>query len=81
MKFALEAFDSQFAGQRVRYFTDNQNVARIFQVGGIVKELHDIALGIFLLTSQRRIHLEVNWLLREKNSQADFVSKIINFDD
>lgn len=47
----------------------------------MVKELHDIALDIFLFTSQRRIHLDVNWLPRAQNSQADFVSKIIDFDD
>lgn len=81
IKFALEAFNSQLAGQRVRCFTDNQNVVRIVRVGSMVKELHDIALDIFLFTSQRRIHLDVNWLPRAQNSQADFVSKIIDFDD
>lgn len=81
IKFALNAFDSLLVGQRVRCFTDNQNVVRIVQVGSMVKELHDIALDVFLLTSQRNIQLDVNWLPREQNSQADFVSKIIDFDD
>lgn len=81
IKFALNAFDSQLVGQRVRCFTDNQNVVRVVQVGSMVKELHDIALDVFLLTSQRNIQLDVNWLPREQNSQADFVRKIINFDD
>ena len=81
IKFALDAFDSQLADQRVRCFTDNQKVVRIVQVGSMVKELHDIALDVFLLTSQRHIHLDLNWLPREQNSQADFVSKMIDFDD
>ena len=47
----------------------------------MVKELHDIALDVFLLTSQPNIQLDVNWLPQEQNSQADFVSKIIDFND
>ena len=43
--------------------------------------LDDIALDVFLLTPQRNIQLDVNWLPREHNSQADFVSKIIDFDN
>jgi len=35
--------------------------------------LHDIALDVFLLTSQRNIQLDVNWLPREHNSEADIV--------
>ena len=47
----------------------------------MVKELQDIALNIFLFTSQRQIHLNVSWLPRDQNSQADFLSKIVDFDD
>ena len=72
---------SQLVGQRVRCFTDNQNVVRIVQVGSMVKELHDIALDVFLLTSKRNIQLDVIWLPRKQNSQADFASKIIDLDD
>lgn len=65
-------------GRRVRCFTDNQIVVRIVLVGSMVK---GIALDIFLLTSQRNIQLVFNWLPREHNSLADFLSKIIHFDD
>ena len=47
----------------------------------MVKELQDIALSVFLFTSQRQIHLNVSWLPRDQNSQADFLSKIVDFDD
>ena len=80
-KFAVNAFHSQLVGRRVRCFTDNENVVKIVQVGSMVKDLHGIALNIFFLTSQRNIQLDVNWLPREQNSQADFLSKIIDFDD
>ena len=81
IKFSLNAFDGQLVGRRVRCFNDNQIIVRIAVVGSMVKDLHDIALDVFLLASQRNIQLDVNWLLREQNSQADFVSKIIDFDD
>ena len=81
IKFALEAFGAHLAGQRVRCNTDNQNVVRIIQVGSMVKELQDIALNVFLFTSHRRIQLNVIWLPRDQNSQADFFSRIVDFDD
>ena len=66
------------AGQTVRCLTDNQNVVRIVQVGSRGKGLHDIALDIFVLASQRHIHLDVYWLSRERNSQAQDKSISIN---
>lgn len=71
IQFALNPFHSQLMGRRVRCFTDTQVVVRIVLVGSIVKDLHDIALDVFLLTSQRNIQLDVNWIPREQNSQAD----------
>ena len=55
INFALQAFDNHLAGQTVPCNTDNQNVFRIIQAGSMVKELQDIALTIFLFTSQRQI--------------------------
>ena len=81
ISFAVEAFDNHLAGQAVTCNTDNQNVVRIIQAGSMVKELQDIALSVFLFTSQRQIHLNVSWLPRDQNSQADFLSKIVDFND
>ena len=44
----------------------------------MVKELQDIALSVFLFTSQGQIHLNVSWLPRDQNSQANFLSKIVD---
>ena len=60
ISFALEAFDNHLAGQAVTCNTDNQNVVRIIQAGSMVKELQDIALSVFLFTSQSQIHLNVS---------------------
>ena len=65
----------------VASLSDNQNVLRIVQVGSMVKELQDIVLDIFLFSSHRQIQLNISWVPREHNSQADSVSKIVDFDD
>ena len=36
---------------------------------------------MFFFTSQRQIYLNVSWLPCDQNSQADFLSKIVDFDD
>ena len=79
--YSSEAFDNHLAGQAVSCNTDNQNVVRIIQAGSMVKELQDIALNIFLFTSRRQIHLNISWLPCAQNSHADFLSKIVDFDD
>ena len=81
IKFAFAAFEAHLSGLRVRCNTDNQNVVRIIQFGSTVKVLQDIALDIFLFTSRRQIQLAMNWIPRDQNSQADFFSKIVDFDD
>ena len=47
----------------------------------MVKELQDIALDIFLFTARSQIQLDMNWIPRDQNFQADFFSKIVDFDD
>ena len=47
----------------------------------MVGELQDLALSVFLFTAQRQIQLDLIWLPQRQNSQADFFSKVIDFDD
>ena len=66
---------------RVRWFTDNQNVARILQVGSKNLQLHAIALKVFALSVQYQIRLEPEWIPRELSKRADYLSRIIDHDD
>ena len=66
---------------RVRWFTDNQNVARILEVGSRQGHLQEIALKVFSLAVHYHIHLEPEWIPRELNQQADYLSRIIEYDD
>ena len=38
-------------------------------------------LCTFFFASRRQIQLAMNWIPRDQNSQADFSSKIVDFDD
>ena len=66
---------------RVRWFTDNQNVARILQVGSRQEHLQKIALDIFFVAIHNHIKLEPEWIPRELNEQADYLSRIVDYDD
>ena len=65
---------------RVRWFMDN-NVARILQVGSKNLQLHAIALKVFALSVQYQIRLEPEWIPRELNKRADYLSRIVDHDD
>ena len=44
----LKGFSDNFQNKFVKLFTDNQNVARIYEVGSMKKDLHELALEIFI---------------------------------
>ena len=66
---------------RVRWFTDNQNVAHILQVGSRKPDLHAIALKVFDMAVQYQIRLEPEWVPRELNVRADLLSRVVDLDD
>ena len=65
----------------MRWFTDNQNIALILQVGSKKPSLHSIALKVFALSVQYHIRLESEWIPRKLNERADYLSRIIDLDD
>ena len=71
----------KLANARVRWFTDNQNVVRILQVGSRKPELHEVTLKVFSLATEHQIWLEPEWIPRELNEKADFLSRIVDVDD
>ena len=67
---------SKLQNMRIRLFTDNQNVARILEVGSKQPHLQKVALDIFFLAIQNHIHVEPEWIPRELNQQADYLMMI-----
>ena len=56
VKMVLESFQSKLKRERVRWFTDNQNVVRIVQYGSTKPSLQAKALNIFFLFVFRLIY-------------------------
>ena len=77
----LESLAPKLRNERVRWFSDNQNVVRILTVGSRQANLQTLALNIFTLCMANQIRLEPEWIPRKENEQADFISKIIDYDD
>ena len=81
VRMVLESFQSKLGNERIRWFTDNQNVVRIVQYGSKNAALQSEALAIFSLCIDNHIHIEPEWIPREQNQLADYYSRIVDHDD
>ena len=81
VRMVLESFESQLQNERVRWFTDNQNVVWIVLHGSKKPALQQEALAIFDASVRSRIRLEPEWIPREGNQLADYISRIVDYDD
>ena len=79
--FVLNALRPFLSSSCVKWFTDNQGVARIVQVGSMHFELHLLASDIFSFCYNHGIKLEIDWVLRSLNDKADYLSKTVDYDD
>ena len=77
----LESLGNKLANSRVRWFTDNQNVVRILEVGSRKLDLQQEVVRVFNLMLQYQIRIEPSWIPREQNQCADYLSRIIDYDD
>ena len=77
----LRSLTHVLSSHRVKWFTDNTNVVNIVNKGSMKPDLQDLAMQIFKFSSLHTIHLEIEWLPRCLNEQADYLSKIIEKDD
>ena len=80
-ELVLQSVVQELAGKECRHRTDNQAAARILQVGSKVPELQEIACRIFRFCRQNCIRLVPEWVPREENVLADFLSKVVDTDD
>ena len=55
--------------------------AQIVEVGSMKLHLHRLAVKIFQWCSEHNIRLEVQWIPRTENEKADYISRLIDFDD
>ena len=81
VKRMLDGWSARLDHENVKWFTDNKNVEQIIHCGSRQKHLQGIALEIFNICVKCSIHLEVVWIPRELNEQADYLSKMVDPDD
>ena len=62
--------------QCVQWFTDNQSVVRILQVGSKKSHLEEEALKVLAL-----ITIQPDWIPLEENKTADYLRRIIVIND
>ena len=79
--FALQAFQPLLKNCNVKLFTDSKMAARITEVGSMKFEYHQLAIGIFSTCLHTNIHLDLQWIPRTANEQADYLSRLKDFDD
>ena len=77
IQFALQSFENHLTGQRVRLYTDNQNVVRMYGS----RCTYRTSFKVFLFISQRRIQLDMSRLPWQQDAKADFFGNIIDSDD
>ena len=81
VRMVLESFKDKLANERIRWFTDNQNVVRIVQHGSPKPLLQTEALSIFFTCVDSHIRIEPEWIPREENELADYYSRVVDYDD
>ena len=79
--FSLELFAPILRGSLVKWYTDSQSAAKIVEVGSMKLDLHRLAIKIFQFCAKHCIRLEVQWIPRTENEKADYISRLIDFDD
>lgn len=77
---AIESYSNILHDQNIAWFTDNQNIVTIVHKGSKVKKLQVLALKIFSSCLTNGISLEMKWIPRDLNVDADSLSKIIDFE-
>ena len=61
--------------------TDSQGAGGIVQVGSMNFSLHKLASDNFSFCFKFGIDLDIEWVPRSPNEKADYLSKIVDYDD
>ncbi|XP_046567698.1 uncharacterized protein LOC124276085 [Haliotis rubra] len=77
----LASLVSSLDRRKVKWFTDNQNIVSIVDKGSMKSHLQSIAVDIFDVCLKHNIDLSIQWLPRNGNLQADYLSRLVDYDD
>lgn len=79
--FALQAFSGFLRGRSIQLRVDNQPLSRIIPFGSSGAHLHGLALKVFWLLHELDARLQVEWVPRAENVDADRLTRWFDRDD
>ena len=80
VKFVRPSLVPKLTGSSVKWFTDNQNGPRILTCGSRKTHLQSEALDIYNICVNNGISIEMEWITRNQNEQADYLSGLYDPD-
>ena len=76
VNFSLAALRDELQGRVVNFLIDNKSAVSIIQNGSMKEDCHLLALRIHESCSKAGISLNVQWIPREENKDADSLSRL-----
>ena len=81
VELCLLSFKDVLKGSSVTCYTDSQKAASIILKGSKVHELQSLASTVFEFCAKNDTDIHTVWISREQNTQADYLSRILDIDD
>ena len=78
---ALRSFRTILSGHKVKWYSDNQGACHIFKKGSMKPDLQGLALDLNIECLRNRLTVDIEWIPRIMNKEADTISKVIDYDD
>ena len=78
---SVQTFAQFLKGQKLKIFSDNQNVIRILSVGSKIPALNSIAISLFKFSLAHSISFQFQWIPRSQNAKAVYLSRLVDADD
>ncbi len=78
---AIESFDQNLKGKCVKVHSDNKGVEAILKKGSMKRDLQKLSIDIANRCKDLDVVLQVQWVPREHNVEADLISREMDLDD
>ena len=81
IRIYLAIHKAEFKNLSIKWYTDNKGVTSVLKKGSMCSDLNVCALQIHAICVEYHIDISIDWVPREKNEQADALSKGQDHDD
>ena len=81
VEYGLQVFSNELSNKSLEWYTDSYAASMIVKKGSPIRELQQLAIGIYNLSHTLNTTLNLRWVPREENKAADKLSKFVDPDD